>query len=335
TTDPLGHATTLRSDAAGNVVAATDATLRTTAFAYDAKNRLTAVTDAAGGTTRYAYAEASNLTRVTDATGRPTTFTYDPLGQLTRVTNPAHETRQFAYDLARHLARVEDATGQRLEFTYDAAGQLTQKRSTDGLGAVQETVGFSYFPSGDLQRVSDRDSTLGFRYDFEGRLTQATTGDVATPALPQPVTTLTSRYTLLGDRQTLADSASGRTLCFRHDEFRGVLNAITEDPTCAGHLVILGHDALRRRTGQSLASASFVEPFVVSSQWTYDAASQLTSLNHTHAGLSLARSTYTYDPVGNRTTLTDLTGLHAFTYDRLNRLTSADHPLASGLVDEA
>ena len=42
-----------------------------------------------------------------------------------------------------------------------------------------------------------------------------------------------------------------------------------------------------------------------------------------------------YDRIGTRTSLTDRLGLHQVGYDALNRLTSVDHPLASGLVDEA
>jgi len=52
-------------------------------------------------------------------------------------------------------------------------------------------------------------------------------------------------------------------------------------------------------------------------------------------GVEVAPLSYTYDALGNRTSLTDRLGLHTYAYDALNRLTSADHPLASGLPDEA
>ncbi|MBI3011536.1 MAG: RHS repeat protein [Candidatus Omnitrophica bacterium] len=46
-------------------------------------------------------------------------------------------------------------------------------------------------------------------------------------------------------------------------------------------------------------------------------------------GCLIAQANYTYDAVGNRTSLTDPVGLHSYTYDALNRLSGATHPLLS------
>ncbi len=45
-----------------------------------------------------------------------------------------------------------------------------------------------------------------------------------------------------------------------------------------------------------------------------------TALATTGAGL---RFSYTYDPQGNTTAVTDAAGVHAYRYDSLNRLTAA------------
>ena len=81
---------------------------------------------------------------------------------------------------------------------------------------------------------------------------------------------------------------------------------------------------------------------------SYDSASRLTALVYsrgagTLAG-TLARSRppgrlsaatagsdypsflYTYDPAGNRTAITDVTGTHSYQFDEVNRLTAATHP---------
>jgi RHS repeat-associated protein len=62
---------------------------------------------------------------------------------------------------------------------------------------------------------------------------------------------------------------------------------------------------------------------------TYDPASQVTQILHqfTATNAQINQAAYAYNPVGNRTSLTDRRGSQAFGYDSLDRLTSASHPL--------
>jgi RHS repeat-associated protein len=61
----------------------------------------------------------------------------------------------------------------------------------------------------------------------------------------------------------------------------------------------------------------------------YDPASQVTQILHqlTATSAPINQAAYAYNPVGNRTSLTDRRGAQAFGYDTLDRLTSASHPL--------
>jgi len=61
----------------------------------------------------------------------------------------------------------------------------------------------------------------------------------------------------------------------------------------------------------------------------YDPASQVTQILHQLTAIStqINQAAYAYNPVGNRTNLTDRRGSPAFGYDTLDRLTSASHPL--------
>jgi RHS repeat-associated protein len=63
--------------------------------------------------------------------------------------------------------------------------------------------------------------------------------------------------------------------------------------------------------------------------YTYDPASQVTQILHqlTATSAQINKANYAYNPVGNRTSLTDRRGSQAFGYDTLDRLTSASHPL--------
>ena len=61
----------------------------------------------------------------------------------------------------------------------------------------------------------------------------------------------------------------------------------------------------------------------------YDPASQVTQILHqlTATSTPINQAAYAYNPVGNRTSLTDKRGAQTFGYDPLDRLTSASHPL--------
>ena len=61
----------------------------------------------------------------------------------------------------------------------------------------------------------------------------------------------------------------------------------------------------------------------------YDSASQVTNILHhlTATSSQINQAAYAYNPVGNRTSLTDRRGVQTFGYDQLDRLTSASHPL--------
>ncbi len=309
TTDPLGRITTLGYDAAGNVVASTDALGRTTQFAYDAMNRLTQVTDAAGGVTRYAYDPKGRLVAVTDARGQTTTFTYDAVGQLVQRTTPLGQVTTFTYDLARNLVLTVDAKGQRLEFTYDVANQLVQKVLKDTAGVVTDTVTFVYDNLGNLGSAADTDSHLTFTSDALGRVTQVQTA--ATSA--QPASTVTYSYDANRNRLTMTDPQGG-VITYAYD----ALNRLTTLTSPDG-LTTFGYDALGRRT-------SLTRPNGTQTTATYDAASQLTDLVHTAGVSTLSRVAYTYDPVGNRATRTTPSGVAAYTYDALSRLTQAQQP---------
>lgn len=61
----------------------------------------------------------------------------------------------------------------------------------------------------------------------------------------------------------------------------------------------------------------------------YDPASQVTNILHqlVSSTTPINQAAYAYNPVGNRTSLTDRRGAQSFGYDTLDRLTSASHPL--------
>ena len=67
--------------------------------------------------------------------------------------------------------------------------------------------------------------------------------------------------------------------------------------------------------------------------YSYDAASRLLSLVHQIAGVNIESFSYSHDKVGNRTSMTDLSGTHTYGYDQLYRLISAAHSQPTNPAD--
>jgi RHS repeat-associated protein len=306
TTDPLNRTTTLTYDAAGNVATSTDALNRVTSFQYDAKNRLTQVTDPAGGLTHYAYDGNGNLLTVTDAKDQVTTFTYDARNQLASTTDPLGRTETYTYDGADNLLTRVTHKGDTISFAYDAVNQLLSKTLPRS-----QVTSYVYDSVGNLTGVTDQDSELTMTYDLANRLMSVST----TGSPYQPAMTLSYTYDKNGNRLTLTDPTATNTYVY------DALNRLTSFTSPVG-ATTLAYDVLSRRTSVTLPNGT-------QSTYTYDSASQVTNLLHklvaTSAQINIAD--YVYNPVGNRTSLTDKGGVQTFGYDSLDRLTSTTHPL--------
>ncbi|MDH5668632.1 MAG: hypothetical protein OEY86_11525 [Nitrospira sp.] len=78
----------------------------------------------------------------------------------------------------------------------------------------------------------------------------------------------------------------------------------------------------RPRQNKDQASVLTYDP--LAEGFRYDPASQVTNILHqlTATSTPINQADYVYNPVGNRTSLTDKRGAQAFGYDNLDRLTS-------------
>ena len=133
----------------------------------------------------------------------------------------------------------------------------------------------------------------------------------------------------IGRWQSPLDQASGVGPAYVKglvDEVRLYRRALTAGEVAAHavppNLVSFAYDALSRRTAMTLPNGT-------QTTYSYDPASQVTQILHqlTATSTTINQAGYVYNPVGNRTSLTDRRGSQAFGYDTLDRLTSASHPL--------
>ena len=223
----------------------------------------------------------------------------DPLSQETR----------FSYDLNGNLESATEPGGTTISFAYDALNRLDFKTLPGG-----EVVDFDYDVRGNLMLAEDADSKLTFTYDAVGRLATATSNPDDDPAIVQPKTTVRYTYDGAGNRKTMVDPLD-RASTYTVDELSRL--TVLEIPGIGD--IDLQYDARGRR-------ASLQLPNGTGTDFTYTDASQLDTLTTTSDTQTLVAQDFSYDAAGNRDDVTDLQGLHDYSYDALDRLTSALHP---------
>ncbi|MFB4278558.1 DNRLRE domain-containing protein [Nonomuraea sp. MTCD27] len=265
-TAPNGAVTTTAYDANDQVTSTleprdeqSDAPERKTSFTYDkVGNRLTItepngnVSTAAGDyTTTKSYDEIYQLTGVTDAKGFNTRYIYDGVGNLTWVIDPRKNatpdpldhTAKFGYDRNHRVTAVTDAGGYTTAAGYDRDG--LQTTSTDQNGTVSTTV-----------------------YDARGKVVET--------RVPHEVVDGNAKETI---RRFEYDQVGNQTKAINP---RGV--ATTDDP--GDFLTEVRYDKLNRAVEQiypfdkddNQGAPDYPYRTPQSVQYTYDAASRLTSV---------------------------------------------------------
>lgn len=337
-------------DALGRVISETDEAGRSVLFGHDALGRLTLVTDPLGQTTRFAYDEVGNLVTRTDAAGRITRFEHDGLGRMTRRTLPDGASETFSYDAEGNLTRRTGFDGQALDFAYDQDDRLIRK-SWPGGG----TAAITYTANGQRASVVDARGTTLYTYDSRDRLIELVQPDGRK---------LTWSYDAAGNRTAVTAQVAGQTLETRFSwDPLDRLDTVTDpegrvydqDYDPAGNRTALtfpnglrtdfAYDSRDRLTGLRTDKAgtgavlSFDyrlgaaghrlrvdEQDGTRRDWTFDGSWRLTG--EAVSGTAPAATTFSYDPVGNRLSRSEVQGGStaetAATYDLRDRLATLD-----------
>ena len=185
-------------------------------------------------------------------------------------------------------------------YEYDALDRLTRVTYAD-----TSTVAYVHDAGDRLREIIDSSAgTITREYDLLDRLTSETT----------PEGSLSYTYDLDGRRETMT-VAGQPTVTYAYDDGHR-LTSITQGPS----VVSMTYDAADRRETLTL-------PNGIVTTYDYDDADQLTGLTYTLGETTLGTLTYTYDAVGNRTSVGGTwarTGLPqpvaSATYDAANRI---------------
>ncbi|MER8099178.1 RHS repeat-associated core domain-containing protein [Kitasatospora sp. NPDC094016] len=279
----------------GQPATRTDSAGNTWSYGYDLMGRQTTATDPDTGTTHTSYDVNSRVDHTTDAVGNTLSYTYDLLGRKTGSYNgpvaPANQLASWSYDT---LAKGKPTGSTRY---VGGAGGTAYTKAVTGYDTA-------YRPQGTTVTVPSAEGALGGTYTT-GNTYNNVLGTLATTTLPAlgglPAETVTNVYDTAGNLQ---NTAGNDTLV--HD---------------------VQYDAFGNTVRTTLGDYGTQ---VVSTQ-VYDVATGhvVSSFLDRQVGTtSLDQTTYTYNPAGKLTSVTDLQNASAsdrqcFSYDYLGRLTQA------------
>ncbi|MER5731427.1 putative T7SS-secreted protein [Streptomyces sp. NPDC002138] len=329
-TDFDGRALTYAHDAAGRLVSRTNVLSEVTHYEHNALGQVTRKVSPEGPVT-YEYdvsdqlasvsSPRSTVTWLRDRTGRVRAetvdgrtlrYAYDALGRRTTRTTPSGARSEWTYDEAgrraalttsgRTLTFTHDATGQELTravgsvtltHEYNDLGRLTSQSVVGQDGRTLQRRGYSYRADGGLTGIED--SLTGartFTLDAASRVTAVEAGSWSERYAYDDAGNQTSAT--WPDRHPGAEARGARTYAGTRLERAGAVRYEYD---------ALGRTVLRQKTRLSRKPDTW--------RYEWNAEDQLAAVT-TPDGV---RWTYTYDPLGRRTSKQSPTERVLFTWD--------------------
>jgi RHS repeat-associated protein len=311
-----------------------------TTRSHDASGNLLAETTP-DGTTSYQYNSLNKLTQVTDTLGRVTAYGYDLVGNLIRVVTPNGEASSFTYDNLGRVATFTDFAGNITTFTdYCSCGRPLTIINPDGSIRTSESNQYSQV----TMSVDERGFVTRNEYDNQGRLIKVIDGEGNA-----------TRYEYTGANQTKVIDALGNVTRYEYD----ALNRRTKIIDAEGGIVSFTYDAngnqetvidpvgnvTRFKYDAANRVKEEIDPLGKSKFFEYDAAGnkvettdrngrvrqfdydgmnrQTAELWLDATGSTIRTITSEFDSAGNLLRTADPDAVLSYTYDGLNRMTTA------------
>jgi RHS repeat-associated protein len=328
--------TTYQYDPNGNLTRVTDPLGRIRQIQYDALNQPVrqlephpTIIGSTGGQIDTAYDSLGQIQSITDPRNLSTAYNVDSLGNLSQQSSPDTGITLTDHDAAGNLLTRTDARGKVAQYRYDSLNRVSEIAYDDD--TVRYTWDSCANGIGRLCSVSNANSTVSYRYDRHGRITQKnqTTGATAL-AVSHSYNAAGQRIqTLTPSGQTLDYQWSGGRLSALSVNGQPVLSQISYEPDDQVNGWVWGNNQPSERfydlAGRPVIISLGVDAKTqqpASRTFGYDAAGRLTDvlddsdpqLNQRHGydeldrligsergELAPSRTDYSYDLSGNRT----------------------------------
>jgi RHS repeat-associated protein len=213
------------------------------------------------------------------------------------------------------VGRVFDAD-QAPTLTMGVAGRLTT-RTPDPFFSAETPATWTYWPSGRRKTMEDGTGTTSYAYDQRDRLLETDTPDGI----------LIYTRDGAGNVKTVRSDSGAYTVDYGYDALNRLASVTDNAP--GGGTTSYHYDDVSRMT-------SYAYPNGVTTTMTYNSLNRVQNLAIATAADSLASYAYTFDPTGNRHSVTELSGRNVtWTYDSLLRLTNetiTNAPTAGSII---
>ncbi|HYU33016.1 MAG TPA: RHS repeat-associated core domain-containing protein [Thermoanaerobaculia bacterium] len=260
-------------------------------YAYDELNRLTSVTQpwagAGGGNavTTYGYDMQDHLSSVTDAESNLTTYTYSDRDLMTQQVSPVSGTSTYTYNEHGEQATETDARNIVTTRTPDALDRVTAVSYPDPTLNSTYTYDTGAFGKGRLAGIIRHGETLAYTYDRFGRLLQDgalaytwdKNGNRATITYPEAITATYDHD--FADRETTLTVQVGANPPLQ------LVNGATYEPFGPLKTLVLGNGLTETRAFDNRYAPSEIR---------------------VDGTIPVLDWSYTTDPVGNITGISDL-----------------------------
>jgi RHS repeat-associated protein len=313
-TDPGGNAWSWTYDMLGNKLTTHDPDAGNSSSTYDAAGRLSTTTDADSHTVAFAYDNLDRTTATyigTTSGTQLTGYTYDTLTGGTVVKGLAATSTRYVGGTAFATSSV---------ISYDAANRVTAQKMDIASGpfAGSYTTSMQYAPDGQLSFIGHSAAAGlggdGISYTFDSL------GNLATATGPSAVTYVSATtYNSIG-QPTKYQNASGPISITRQLGYQdGTGRVLTDQTTTLGtsNPVITSHTFTYNDAGQVVKDVNAVAAVGTDTQcYNYDYLQHLTQVwtptsgdctaapsSASLAGPAPYWQSYTYDTVGNRTSI--------------------------------
>lgn len=349
-TDPSSLIVTSDYDKNGNVIKTTDPKGAIKTYGYDVLGQLIKVTDEVGAVIQYVYDAVGNKIKTIDANGKVTTYSYDELNQPISTQDPSGGTASVQYDRNGDPTKMTDAKSQTTSSVYDRSGLST--KTTDSEGST--TVG--YDKDGKVTNISTtvNAENLNVSYDANNNVTSLQSninGTVSSTynkndspvAIQAPNSSMNLSYDANGQVSQVSTVQNSQTLTTKFvKDAEGKLTSATKPN---GDATLYAYDKSNRVT--SITNRNVGKLLLSQFNYQYDKTLNITAIKDGKTGTLSAYGydarnqltkengkTYAYDPMGNRKTVTDATGLITYTYDTAgdsNRLLKVTYPTGQSI----
>jgi RHS repeat-associated protein len=263
-------------------------------------------------------ADPSQITQITDPVGRSLTLTYDTFDRITSIVDPIGRTVSYTYNSQGTLATVTDAAGGVTQYAYDSNNRMTD--------------------------ITDPRGILYLHNDYaSGKVVKQTAADGGVTTFSYTVLNANSNITF--SQNTGGGGGGGGVLTLGGSTINTspVLLATVTDPlgnqttyhfNPQGYLIdvtdALGRKTIYERDPGTNQVLRVTDPLNRVTTFTYDAVGNPTSITRL-AGTPGAVTVFTtYDPVFNKpTSFTDALGhTTSLTYDAAGNLFTLANPLS-------